>query len=58
MASTSGKFLSTPLEQIEYTKEYEHILNIAEINDFDKQLIDKKVHKIEAHQRNPPYYQL
>jgi hypothetical protein len=31
------------LEQTEYTKEYEHILNTAVVNDFDKQLVDNKI---------------
>ena len=31
-----NRLLSTPLEQTEYTKEYKHILNTAEVNGFDK----------------------
>ena len=38
-----NRLLSTPLEQTERTKEYEHIINMAEVSGFDKQLIDKKV---------------
>ena len=34
------RLLNTPLEQTEYTKEYEHILNTAVVNGFDKQLVE------------------
>jgi hypothetical protein len=30
------------LEQTEYTKEYDYILNTEDVNDFDKQLVGKK----------------
>ena len=38
-----NRFLSTPLKQPEYTKEYKHTLNTWKINGFDKQLIDKMI---------------
>ena len=31
-----NRLVNTSLEQTEYTKEYEHILNTAELNGFDK----------------------
>ena len=34
---------NTPLEQIEYTREYELILNTAVTNGFDKKLVDKQI---------------
>ena len=40
--SLINRHLSTPLEQTEYTKKYKHILE-AEVNGFDKQLIEKKM---------------
>ena len=38
-----NRLLSTSLEQTEYTKEYENLLNTAEVNGFDKQLTDKMI---------------
>ena len=37
------RLLKTPLEQTEYTKEYEYILNTSVTNCFDKKLVDKKI---------------
>ena len=47
--SLVNRLPSSHLEQREYTKEYKHILKTAEINGFDKQLIDRNIQNIEAH---------
>ena len=36
------RLLNTPLEPTEYTREYEHILNTAVTNGFDRKLVDKR----------------
>jgi hypothetical protein len=41
--SLVNRLLSTLLKHIEYTKTYKHILNTAEVNVFDKQLIDMRI---------------
>ena len=37
------RLLNILLEQTEYTRHYEHILNTAVTNGFDKKLVDKKI---------------
>ena len=37
------RLFNTLLEQTEYTKEYEYILNITVTNGFDEKLVDKKI---------------
>ena len=43
MYSLAYRLLNTPLEQTEYTRQYERILNTAVTNGLDKKLVDKKI---------------
>ena len=49
------RLLNTPLEQTEYTREYEHILNKAVTNGFDKKIVDKKITNFRK-LKKPPHY--
>lgn len=40
-----NRLICLPLSLSNYKKEYDHIINLAIINGYDKSLIDKIVHK-------------